>query len=167
MSHFDFRHNLVLIGCTYPASSYSIVGLSAASQKIDADLRSVNVFMDKGADSDLPEPLYEWQSALHDAINRSMVFNDDSSRKVDISVYIAKLKKLSGVSTVTSIEARYDIIECKSGRILFSKSFSSSGIVTFGEASNGNYRIQESVCRAVKSNISQFLNRLNGFNGQL
>ena len=155
------------------------VGLS--KKKIDAEMKSLTVtvarpdektgdldlnmvsmdFNGQGASAgDLATPQL-WQASLTDALNRMAIFNDDSAKKVNLSVKILKLDvPLIGASFTTETTARYEIMDRKNGDLIFSQEISSSGTTPMDYAFMGIARMRESINRAVQNNITQFLQAL-------
>jgi hypothetical protein len=89
------------------------------------------------------------------------VFNDDATSKVNLSVKILKLNiPAAGLSFTTEAAARYEILDRKSGAIIYTQDIVSTGEVPLGYALDGMTRKRESVNRAVQNNITQFLQAL-------
>jgi len=89
------------------------------------------------------------------------IFQDDASRKVNVSVKILKLEVPgAGFSMTTTTAARYEIMDRKTGDLIFSQDVSSSGVTPADYAFMGVARARESINRAVQNNITQFLQAL-------
>ena len=171
-----------LVGCsTTPPANFSVPNVGLSKKKIDAEMKSLTVtvarpdektgdldlnmvsmdFNGQGASAgDLATPQL-WQASLTDALNRMAVFNDDSAKKVNLSVKILKLDvPLIGASFTTETTARYEIMDRKNGDLIFSQEISSSGTTPMDYAFMGIARMRESINRAVQNNITQFLQAL-------
>jgi hypothetical protein len=102
-----------------------------------------------------------WQTALIEALNKMTIFQDDATKKVNVSVKILKLNPPgAGASMTTETAARYEITDRKTGDIIFTQDIASSGTTPFDHAFLGVTRARESINRAVQNNISQFLQAL-------
>ena len=171
-----------LVGCsTTPPANFSVPNVGLSKKKIDAEMKSLTVtvarpdektgdldlnmvsmdFNGQGASAgDLATPQL-WQASLTDALNRMAIFNDDSAKKVNLSVKILKLDvPLIGASFTTETTARYEIMDRKNGDLIFSQEISSSGTTPMDYAFMGIARMRESINRAVQNNITQFLQAL-------
>ena len=96
-----------------------------------------------------------WQTALIEALNTMTIFQDDASKKVNISV---KIKNLSHPNIRTyNCSARYEIIDRKTGDIIFTQDISSIGE---DDTFQANIRIVNAVNRSIQNNISLFLQAL-------
>ena len=174
--------SVALIACgTTPPANFSVPNVGLSQKKIDAEMKSLTVtvarpdektgdldlnmvsmdFNGQGASAgDLATPQL-WQAALTDALNRMAIFNDDSAKKVNLSVKILKLDvPLAGASFTTETTARYEIMDRKNGDLIFSQEISSSGTTPMDYAFMGIARMRESINRAVQNNITQFLQAL-------
>jgi Tfp pilus assembly PilM family ATPase len=60
----------------------------------------------------------------------------------------------------TETAARYELVDRKTGDILYTQDIASKGDVPFDYAFAGVTRVRESVNRAVQNNITQFLQAL-------
>ena len=102
-----------------------------------------------------------WQTALTESLNRMAIFQDDASRKVNLSVKILKLDVPgAGVSFTTNTIARYEIIDRKTGDLIFAQDIASAGTTPADYAFLGMARMRESINRAVQNNITLFLQAL-------
>jgi hypothetical protein len=161
---------VLLTGCeTVPPLSFSVPNVGVSTKKIDAELKSMTVTVARPDEKkgNLPLALSRenvpalWQTALIEALNRMTIFQDDASKKVNISVKILSVDVPSGgASFTTETVARYEIMDRKSGDIIFTQDISSSGTTPFDYAFMGVIRARESVNRAVQNNISLFLQAL-------
>lgn len=103
-----------------------------------------------------------WETALQDAINRSLIFSDDVERKITISVRINHFDiPAAGFDMVSDCGAFYEILDRSSGRIIFTTDVRTSGTTPMDFAFMGVTRVQESMNRCARNNIKTFLNRLD------
>jgi hypothetical protein len=103
-----------------------------------------------------------WKEALQDAINRSLIFTDDTDKKINLSVRITKFDiPAAGVAMTTKVSAIYEIVDRSNGDLLFAEEISSEGVVPFDYAFVGAVRAVESWNRAVRNNIADFINKLS------
>lgn len=160
---------ILATGCTpLPPLNFSAPNVGFSQKKIDAEMKSLTVTIARpdettgelafGIEQMVPQL---WQSALVEALNKMAIFQDDSPRKISLSVKILKLDDpAAGISMTTDATARYEIIDRKTGSIIFTQDISSSGITPFDFALLGVIRARESINRAVQNNITQFLKAL-------
>ena len=161
---------IILTGCgpALPPLNFSVPNVGLSQKKIDAEMRSMTVTIARpdektgslpaGMETIVPQL---WQTALTEALNKMAIFQDDASRKVNVSVKILKLEPPSaGASMTTDTAARYEIMDRKTGDIIYTQDISSSGTTPFDYAFMGVTRARESVNRAVQNNITQFLQAL-------
>ena len=103
-----------------------------------------------------------WETALQDAINRSLIFSDDVERKITISVRINHFDvPAAGFAMVSDCGAFYEILDRSSGRIIYTTDVRTSGTTPMDFAFMGVTRMQESMNRCARNNIETFLNRLD------
>ncbi len=160
------------IGCaSVPPLNFSPTNIGVATKKINADLKSITVtvarpeeqtgrlvYLAYGYENIVP-PL--WQTSLTDALNRMAIFDDDASKKVNIVVKIMKFDvPVGGSSYTTDVTARYEIIDRKTGDLIYTQDISSTGATFTVEAMVAIGRARESFNRAVQNNITQFLQSL-------
>lgn len=172
----------ILSGCgTVPPLNFSAPSVGMSSRKIDAELKSLTVTVarpdEKTGNLDLKYASMDmngqggsagdqmvpqmWQTALTEALNQMVIFQDDATKKVNLSVKILKLDVPgAGASFTTNTTARYEIMDRKTGDLIFSQDISSSGTTPMDYAFLGVARMKESINRAVQNNISQFLQAL-------
>jgi len=161
---------LCLSGCVpvLPPLNFSVPNVGVTRNKIDAELKSLTVsvarpdektgLLPNGIEHQVPEL---WSVAITEALNKMAVFQDDSTKKITISVKILKLAP-QGLSTITTeTSARYEIIDRKNGDIIFTSDITSTGVTPGDYAFVGNVRLRESINRAVQNNISLFLQALD------
>lgn len=170
----------VLSGCgTVPPMNFSVPNVGLSQKKIDAELKSMTVSvarpdeqkgelklrlagLDQNGQSSGEQMVPQlWQTSLTESLNRMAIFQDDAAKKVNLSVKILKLDVPSaGVSFTTFTTARYEIMDRKTGDLIFTQDISSSGTTPADTAFLGLARMRESVNRAVQNSITQFLQAL-------
>jgi hypothetical protein len=157
---------ILLSGCvSTPPVDFTVQDVGMVSQRKDAELISMTVgFAPQSqqkkveANATIP-PL--WKEALQDAINRSLIFQDDASKKINLSVRISEFNiPGAGLSMTTKVTAIYEIVDRSNGDLLFAQEISSEGVVPTGYAFAGVTRMVESWNRAVRNNIADFINNL-------
>jgi len=160
---------LALTGCqTAPPINFSVPNVGYSAKKIDAELKSMTVSIARADEKtgDLPAGMETlvpqlWQTSLQEALNKMAVFNDDAQNKVNLTVKILKLNIPSfGAGMTTEVAARYEILDRKTGAIIFTQDIDSKGEVPFDYAFVGAVRARESINRSVQNNITQFLQSL-------
>lgn len=161
---------LILVsGCqtTIPPLSFTVPNVGISEKKIEAELRSVTVLPGrpdevKGELNGVGAGMKElWQTSLVDALNRMVIFQDDASKKVNITVKILQAEiPRAGASMTSYTIAVYEITDRKNGDIIYTQEISSSGTVPFDYAFMGIIRMRESLNRAVQNNITMFLQSL-------
>lgn len=160
----------LLTGCgaTIPPLNFSVPNVGVSQKKIDAEMKSMTVTIARPDEKtgDLPVGMEEmvpqlWQTALTEALNKMTIFQDDATKKVNVSVKILKLNAPgAGASMTTETAARYEIMDRKTGDIIFTQDIASSGTTPFDHSFLGVARARESINRAVQNNITQFLQAL-------
>ena len=158
----------ILTACSYnPNLNFHLPDVEVSKKKIDAELKFVSVttihpLERNGAPILIIEqkiPML-FQKSLKDALDKSSIFKEESTRKVDITAKIFKLKlPNSGLSMTTEVGAKYEIIDRKTEDILFSQDISSSGTASI-DYILGTSRFEESINRAIRSNIVIFLQNI-------
>ena len=157
---------LLFTGCqTVPPIDFTVKDVGMVPNRKDAQLLSLTVGyapkdqQDKvKADASIP-PV--WKEGLQDAINRSLVFKDDSTRKVNLSVRITRIDVPGfGLTMTTKVGAIYEVIDRANGDLLFSEKVESEGVVPVDYAFVGIVRAVESANRAVRNNIAEFIKRI-------
>lgn len=165
---FIFLMLFLLSGCqSLPPINFSVPNVGYSETKLDAEVRSITVSLARPdeAKGDMPAgsegiPAL-WESALREALDRMAVFQDDATKKVNLSVKILALDIPSfGASMTTNTIARYEIIDRSNGDIIYSQEIDASGEVPFNHAFVGMVRARESINRSVQNNIAQFLQAL-------
>lgn len=159
---------LVLSGCgaTHVPLNFSVPNVGISQRKIDAEMKSLIVTVarpdEKTGEINMnPTVPSLWQNSLLDAFNRMTIFQDDGSKKVNVSVKILSFNPPStGFSMTTTTSARYEITDRKTGDLIYTQDISSSGTTPADYAFNAAVRQIESANRAVQNNITQFLQAL-------
>jgi hypothetical protein len=96
-----------------------------------------------------------------EALNKMLVFHDDSPRKVSIGITILKNEfPRAGFSFTTHSSARYEITDRTNGSLIYTTTINSEGTCPVDYAFKGIARARESINRAVQNNILQFLQAL-------
>lgn len=158
-----------LTGCqSTPPLNFSVPNVGYSAKKVDAELKSMTVGIARADEKtgELPAGMEVmvpqlWQSALQESLNKMAIFNDDAQSKVSLSVKILKLEIPSaGAGFTTETAARYELIDRKTGAIVFTQDISSKGDVPWDYAFAGVTRQRESINRSVQNNITQFLQAL-------
>jgi hypothetical protein len=158
---------ILLAGCvSAPPVDFTVQDVGMVDNRLDAELLSLTVgFAPQSqqrkveADASIP-PL--WKESLQDAVNRSLIFTDDASKKVNLSVRITEFDApFAGIAMTTKVSAIYEIVDRSNGDLLFAQEVSSEGVVPFNYSVVGLTRMIESWNRAVRNNISDFIIQLN------
>ena len=158
----------ILTGCTQiPPRNFSVPDLGLSQHQLDAEIRSITVTFSQPDDQVGAIDAFDvtgggaitaaWHTALQEALDRTLVFRDEGTTKVSISVKIRKLDARdwrTGFKMITEAVARYEIVDRATGDIIFVRDIASSGTAP---VSLGAARLQESINRAVQNNIVQFL----------
>ena len=155
-------------GATIPPLNFSVPNVGVSQKKIDAEMKSMTVTIARPDEKtgDLPVGMEQmvpqlWQTALTEALNKMTIFQDDATKKVNVSVKILKLNPPgAGASMTTETAARYEIMDRKTGDVIFTQDIASSGTTPFDHSFLGVARARESINRAVQNNITQFLQAL-------
>ena len=148
--------------------TFSVPDVAVSKRKIDAELRSMTVTIARadertgalptGMEREVPQI---WQSSLQEALNRMTIFQDDAATEVNLSVKILKLAVPSaGAEMTTDTTALYQVVDRKSGAVVFSETVSAEGTAPWDYAFLGTTRSRESLNRAVQNNIKRFLQAL-------
>jgi len=157
---------MLVCGCvSMPPADYTVQDVGILNNRVDAELVSLTVGYAPQAQQGKVETTHVvpplWKEALTDALNRSLAFRDISDVRVNLSVRIVEFDLPSaGAAMKSKAGAIYEIVDRSNGDILFSQSITSEGIVPFDYALAGYVRATESMNRAVRNNISDFINSL-------
>lgn len=160
---------LLLNGCATPVVpiNFSVPNVGLAKKKIDAEVKSLTVTVaptseatgTQNINTALVTPL--WTSAMNEALNKMNIFQDDAPMKINISVKILSFDPPSaGFSMTTKTSARYEILDRKSGDLIYTQDFSTAHTTPADFAFNARIRINDSINHAVQENIAQFLQAL-------
>jgi hypothetical protein len=157
---------ILLTGCTtMPPADFTVENIPTVDQK-DVELKSVTVGYvpkSRGVTLDtnhLVPPA--WETALQDAINRSLIFGDDKDRYITISVRIDHFDlPAAGFAMTSDCGAVYEIMDRSTGKTIFSERVLTSGTTPIDYAFAGIIRVQESINRCARANITNFLTLLD------
>lgn len=159
---------LILTSCAYqPNLKFNLPDVDVSRKKIDAELKFISVTMQNPLERSGPPVLILereipslLQRSLKDALDKNLIFKDQSNKKVDV---IAKIFKLnlphSGITMTTEVGVKYEIIDRKTEEVLFSQNIFSLGSASM-EYITGAARSEESINRAIRSNITLFLQKI-------
>lgn len=174
----------LLSGCgSMPPLSFSVPNVGVSQKKIVAELKSMTVTIARSDErtgaldfqiaardpNQIPSSAQAeqmitqlWQTSLAEPINNMAIFQDEAIKKVNLSVKILKLDVgYGGFTKTTTTEARYEIVDRKSGDLIFTQNITSSSAATDSSACmNGFACVREAVNKAVRNNITQFLQAL-------
>jgi hypothetical protein len=153
---------IFLAGCsTMPPADFTVQNLPSVERK-NVELVSITVgyvAKTRGVTLDtnhLVPPA--WETALQDAINRSLIFKDDQDRNISISVRIDHFDlPAAGFAMTSDCGAIYEITDRSSGEIVFRERIYASGTTPLDYAFAGVFRMAESVNRCARNNIVDFL----------
>jgi len=174
---------ILLSGCVNSHRlNFSVSNVGVSNKKINAELKSITVMIARPGEAkgaiDVEEAVINlwtgesggggegivpqmWQTALTEALNRMLLFQDDANKKVNLSVKILRLATpIAGLSMTTEVVARYEIVERKTGDMIYTQEIASSGTTPFSFSLIGAVRVRESINRAIQNNITQFLQAL-------
>jgi len=158
---------LFLVGCvSAPPVDFTVQDVGMVDNRLNAELLSLTVgyapqAQQRTVESDASIPPV-WKESLQDAINRSLIFRDDQSKKVNLSVRITEFDiPLMGLEMTTRVSAIYEIVDRSNGDLLFAEEISSEGVVPLNYSIIGLTRAIESWNRAVRNNISDFITQLS------
>lgn len=159
---------LILMGCAAaPPLNFSVPNVGVSQRKIAAEMKSMTVTIARPDEKtgNLPAEMEQlvpqlWQTSLIEALNKMTIFEDDATKKVNLSVKILKLD-IPGYAFEVTVKttARYEIIDRKTGDIIFTQDISASG-TTPGTYGPWHVRGRESINRSVQNNITLFLQSL-------
>ena len=159
---------IFLSGCvSIPPLDFNVQDVGMVDHRKSAELKSLTVgFAPQSqqktmeTNSTLP-PI--WKNGLTDALNRSLIFQDNQLVKVNLSVRIVEVDAPDfGADMTTKVGAIYEVIDRGNGSLLYSELVESKGVVPFDYAFLGAARARESVNRAIRNNIADFIHSLDG-----
>ncbi len=161
----------VLSGCasTLPPLSFSVPNVGLSMHKIDAEIKSLTVTTARPDEATGefamgvgPGTCTLWKTSLQEALDKMLIFKDESPKKISLSVKILKLEVPgAGFSFTTKTDAKYEITDRSNGDIIYSSIINSEGTTPADYAFLGLARARESINRAVQNNILQFLQALD------
>lgn len=166
---------ILLSGCATQAPTLNFTPNDAppVKNKVHAELKSITVSIAKeeeklgdtqvGFFGNQYEQSFRttFKDALEEAIVKSAVFNDLSDQKVSLTAKVMKFQTPSaGVTFETAMIVRYELIDRRTGQLVFRKDIESSGSVSFDYAFNGAIRSAEARNISVRNNISNFITSL-------
>ena len=154
---------LAIAGCTtMPPADFGLKEVQIAENRQDAEMVNLDVSyvpVSRGVKIEtnhLVPPA--WETALSDAIYRSLLFEDVSENKVSISVRISHFDlPAAGFEMVSDCAAIYEIMDRATGEVVFTQEISSQGRTPIDFAFAGIIRVQESINRCARENISSFI----------
>lgn len=159
---------ILVVSCTsVPPLDFIVADVGPIENRKDASLLSVTAgYAPQSKQRKMECNNYDvpriFKEGLQDAINRSLAFKDDAVKKVNLSVRILTCDMPAfGAAMTTKFAAIYEIVDRENGDLLFSETVSSEGVVPMDYAFVGLVRAQESVNRAARNNIADFINTLN------
>jgi len=155
-------------GCAYsPPIDFVLQDVKILENRKDAELRSISVVYASieqrtGKIEAGVEISRLWKDALSDALNRSLAFRDSGIQKLNLLVRIVEFDEPSpGLTMTTKVSAIYELIDRETGSVVLTEAIENKGVVEPAYAFNGMDRMFESRNRAVRSNIGEFIKRLN------
>jgi hypothetical protein len=166
LKSLTFLSVFFLVGCqTLPPLDFTVQDVGPLTNRKDAEMRSLTVGYAPQTQQKRVESNHEippiWKEALTDALNRSLAFRDDADTRVNVSVRIVELDvPAAGFDMATTAGAIYEIVDRETGDLLFAETITTEGVVPLDYAFVGVVRAMESVNRAVRNNIAEFINRL-------
>ena len=168
----------LLSGCATQAPTLDFVpkDVLPSGSKVDYELKSISVSIAQDGERvgetqvGLFGNQYEstfrqsFKDALEEALAKSAIFNDLSSRKLSLSAKILQFETPSFSTTFnTKMNVRYQLLDRSTGKLIFTRDITSMGEVPFDYAFIGAIRYTEARNRSVRENVSQFLSSLAEF----
>jgi hypothetical protein len=157
---------IIIQGCvSVPPVDFTVQDVGMVSNRKNVEMKSLTVgfapqTQQKKVEANATIPPL-WKEALQDALNRSLIFTDDANTKINVSVRITEFDVPGGgIAMTTKVGAIYEIVDRSNGDLLFGEEIASEGVVPFDYAFVGVTRAVESWNRAVRNNISDFINLL-------
>jgi hypothetical protein len=167
---------VLITGCgnTMPPLNFTTPNVGVSHKKIDAEIKSMTVTIARPDEKsgEIDQTIVQavpqlWQTALTEGLNKMAIFQDDAHIKVNLSVKILKLYlPATGFDITTETSARYEIINRKTGDIIFTQDISSIGTTPIDYSFMANIRGRESINRSVQNNITKFLQSIETINIQ-
>lgn len=169
---------LLLSGCATQAPTLNFVpqDVLPSSSKIDFELKNTSVSIAQdgervgatqvGLFGNQYESTFKqaFKDALEEAISKSAIFNDLSTRKLSLSAKVLQFET-PGFSTgfATTMVVRYQLLDRSNGKLIFTRDITSTGEVAFDYAFMGAIRYTEARNRAGRDNVNQFITSLAEF----
>lgn len=101
------------------------------------------------------------KDALEEALTKSAAFNDIATKKVSLTAKVMQFESPNGgINFETKAIIRYEIFDRKDGKLIFRRDIASMGSVPFDYAFMGAIRYTEARNRAMRENVTQFVNSL-------
>ena len=176
----SYRHAFFLIvalglaGCATPQPpDFTIRDAIPVKNKQEAELRSVTVVYDADAKINVDmtylarsnvDTASLWKEGLTDALNRTVVFQDDQKLKVSLSVRIVEIEMNHWGGTGIVVTALYELIDRATGKVLFEENIAGSGALTVSDVFHGATRIRMMFEMAVRDNIKKFISTVSEIN---
>jgi hypothetical protein len=166
---------VLLSGCATqaPTLNFTPNDVLPAKNKVQAELKSLTVSIAKeeerigetqvGFFGNQYEATFKQslKDALEEAITKSAIFNDLANKKVSLTAKVMQFETPSaGINFDTKAVIRYEIFDRSNGQLIFIRDISSSGNVPFDYAFMGAIRYTEARNRAMRDNVTQFINSL-------
>ena len=162
---------LGLTACATPQPpDFTVRNVTPVKNKQQAELRSITVVYDANAKTDIDMKFLArsnvdtaslWKEGLTDALNRTVVFQDDQELKVSLSVRIVEIDATDALGTEMVVTALHELIDRATGEILFKENIKGSGAVPISEAWVGTTRVRLLFEMAVRDNIKNFISTLS------
>ena len=162
---------LGLTACATPQPpDFTVRNITPVKNKQQAELRSITVVYDANAKTDVDMRLLArsnvdtaslWKEGLTDALNRSVVFQDDQELKVSLSVRIVEIDATNALATEMVVTALYELIDRATGKILFKENIKGSGAVPLSESGIAPTRVTRLFEMTVRDNIRNFISTLS------
>ena len=162
---------LGLAACTTPGPpDYAVRDVIPVKNKQEAELRSITVVYDPDAKTNMNmaalvpgniDSTSVWREALTDALNRSVLFQDDQKLKVSLSVRIVEIWYRGGAMVVTAL---HEIIDRATGKILFAEDITGSCHLADVPSSEAWSAPRKGYEMAIQDNIKQFISTVSEIN---
>ena len=158
---------VLTVGCaSMPPVNFNVQDVGMVDNRKSVELKSLTVgfasrSQQKVINAGIAIPPL-WKSGLTDALNRSLIFQDEQKIKVNLSVRIVEFDTpFSFVEFNVKVGAIYELINRENGALLYSELIESKGVLPYSGGPEGAARRVESWNRAVRNNIADFINRLD------
>ena len=168
---------MIFIGCeTVPPLEFTPRDIEVSKTNVNAGIRRISVSIaseservgrtDVGFGGNIYEISFKdtLEDALDEALIRSTIFNDSSSRTLLLAVKVLQFETPpAGITFDTNATIRYDFISTQTGETIFSKTIKSFGNVSPEYAFLGATRYTEARNIAIRNNISKLLQSIEPF----